>query len=180
MTIATNAGASIEVRPFSGQLEYERMIDYFLDADEAFLYGMGVEPSKLPVRSDWLASVLRDHARPNHEKDRAYLAWVHDGSVIGHSSINKITLGDQAFIHLHLWSVAHRRAGLGTVFFSLCAERFARDFSLRRLYCEPFAENPGPNHVLLKAGFRFVRRHRTIPGAINYEQDVNQYVRDFD
>jgi hypothetical protein len=32
--------------------------------------------------------------------------------------------------------------------------------------------------VLLKAGFRFIRRYRTVPGAINFEQDVNQYVLD--
>jgi hypothetical protein len=29
--------------------------------------------------------------------------------------------------------------------------------------------------VLEKLGFRFVRRYRTIPGVIAYEQDVNRY-----
>jgi RimJ/RimL family protein N-acetyltransferase len=95
---------------------------------------------------------------------------------IGHSSINKIQVGQEAFIHLHQWSQAHRRAGLGTRFFQLCVARFAEDFALKRLYCEPSADNPGPNRVLLKSGFRFVKRYRTIPGPINFEQDVNQYV----
>jgi hypothetical protein len=28
----------------------------------------------------------------------------------------------------------------------------------------------------MHSGFRFIKRYRTIPGAINFEQDVNQYV----
>ena len=155
------------------------MVDYFLNADEAFLQGMGVARSRLPAREDWISSALCDHDRPNHAKERAYLAWAYGGVPIGHSSINKIQVGEEAFIHLHLWSRAHRQAGIGTTFFQLSAVRFARDFSLKRLYCEPYAENPGPNRVLLKSGFRFIKRYRTIPGPLNFEQEVNLYVRDF-
>lgn len=155
------------------------MVDYFLGAEEAFLLGMGVDRSRLPSREDWIRAVLRDHDRPNHEKERAYLAWVLGGAPIGHSSINKIQVGAEAFIHLHVWSRAHRQAGLGSQFFQLSAARFARDFSLERLYCEPWAGNPGPNRTLLRSGFTFVKRYRTIPGPIALEQDVNQYVRHF-
>lgn len=122
---------------------------------------------------------LRAHDHPNAEKERGYLAWACDGIPIGHASINKIRFGEEAFIHLHLWSAPRRRAGLGTILFQLSAERFARDFELRRLYCEPYVENPGPNRVLPRAGFRFVKRYRTVPGPLNYEQDVDQYIRDF-
>jgi RimJ/RimL family protein N-acetyltransferase len=167
---------SIAVRPFAGRPEYERMVDYFLEAEDAFLIGMGVERSRLLPREEWIGAALADHDRPNDQKDRAYLAWVLDGVAIGHSSINKIQVGQEAFIHLHLWSPAHRQAGLGTRFFQLCAARFAEEFALKSLYCEPCADNPGPNHVLLKSGFRFVKRYRPIPGPINFEQDVNQYV----
>jgi RimJ/RimL family protein N-acetyltransferase len=139
---------------------------------------MGVARSRLPSREDWINSALRDHDRPNHEKERAYLAWIFRGVATGHSSINKIRVGDEAFIHLHLWAPVDRQAGLGTAFFQLSVLRFARDFSLKRLYCEPNAENVGPNRVLLKSDFRFVKRYRTVPGPINFEQDVNQYVRE--
>ena len=155
------------------------MVDYFLDADDAFLQRMGVARCRMPSREEWIGAVLRDHDRPNHEKDRAYLAWIHDGAAIGHSSINRIEVGEAAFIHLHLWVPRHRQAGLGTSFLELCATRFATDFSLKRLYCEPFAENPAPNRVLLKCGFAFTKRYRTVPGPLNFEQDVNQYVRHF-
>src|ERR1041385_7108208 len=138
----------VQVRPFAERDEYERMIDYFLTADDAALAAMGVDRSRFPSREEWLAAVVLDHARPREQKERGYLAWVYDGVVIGHSSINKIRFGEDAFIHLHLWERVRRRGGLGTVFFRLSAESFSRDFKLRRLYCEPYADNPAPNHVL--------------------------------
>lgn len=171
--------SAIEVRPFAGRAEYEQMVDYFLSADDEFLRGMGVARFQLPLREAWIRSVLRDHDRPIHQKERAYLAWIYDGVAIGHSSINKIQVGEETFIHLHVWLRARRLGGLGTTFFRLPFCRFAEDFSLKRLYCEPYTENPGPNRVLQKSGFRFVKRYRTIPGPINFEQDVNQYVRSF-
>jgi RimJ/RimL family protein N-acetyltransferase len=140
---------------------------------------MGVARSKLPSREEWISSALRDHDRPKHKKERAYLAWIFDGAAIGHSSINKIEVGEAAFIHLHLWFRERRAAGLGTRFFKLSVARFAEDFSLKRLYCEPFADNPAPNRALLKSGFLFVKRYRTVPGPMNFEQDVNQYVHYF-
>ena len=73
-----------------------------------------------------------------------------------------------------------RRAGLGTEFLRRSLGVFLRRFALRRLYCEPYAENPAPNRILVKAGFRFIRRYRTIPGLINSEQDVNRYVLETD
>jgi len=152
------------------------MVDYFLGADTAFLEAMGVDRRKLPARHEWIESALLDLGRAAHEKDRHYLAWLHDGTPVGHSSINKIKVGDEAFIHMHLWVGHLRQAGLGTRFFVASAARFMREFRLKRLYCEPYAENPAPNHVARKAGFRFIRRYRTIPGPINFEQDVNQYV----
>lgn len=36
------------------------------------------------------------------------------------------------------------------------------------------------NRVMPKSGFRFIKRYRTVPGPINFEQDVNRYVRVFD
>ena len=118
--------ASIDVRPFTGQDEYEQMVDYFLGADDVLLRGMGVDRAKFPSRQDWLASALVDHQRPNTETEHGYF-----------------------------------------------------DFALRRLYCEPYADNPGPNRVLRRSDFRLVKRYRTVPGPLNFEQDVNQYVRDF-
>ena len=165
----------IEVRPFSIREEYELMLDYFYKADEPFLRGMGVDRLKLPQRDKWLDALLVDHKKPDKERDRFYLVWIFRRQRVGHSSINNIIHGTEAFIHLHLWNSNLRKAGLGTEFVRRSANFFFDRFNLKKLVCEPWAENPAPNRVLEKLGFTFVRRYRTIPGIIAYEQDVNRY-----
>jgi [ribosomal protein S5]-alanine N-acetyltransferase len=165
----------IEVRPFSSAEEYEVMLDYFYNADDPFLRGMGVDRLKLPERHKWFDALLADHDKPDEERDRFYLVWIFRGKRVGHSSINKIVPGSEAFIHLHLWNSQLRRAGLGTEFVRRSAKFYFERFNLKKLICEPWAGNPAPNRVLEKLGFTFVKRYRTIPGVINYEQDVNRY-----
>ncbi len=168
-------GVEIDVRPFSSREEYELMVDYFHKADDSFLRGMGVDRFKLPERDKWLGALLVDHDKPDSERNRFYLVWIFRGRRIGHSSINKIIPGTEAFIHLHLWDSQLRRAGLGTEFVRRSAKFYFERFNLQKLVCEPSAENPAPNRVLEKLGFAFVRRYRTIPGFIAYEQYVNRY-----
>jgi RimJ/RimL family protein N-acetyltransferase len=165
----------IEVRPFSSREEYELMLDYFYKADDPFLRGMGVDRLKLPERDKWLEALLLDHEKTDGERDRFYLLWIFRGRRVGHSSINKIVPGTEAFIHLHLWKSQLRRAGLGTEFVRRSANFYFERFNLKKLVCEPSAGNPAPNRVLEKLGFTFIRRYRTIPGVIAYEQDVNRY-----
>jgi RimJ/RimL family protein N-acetyltransferase len=165
----------IEVRPFSSREEYDLMLDYFYKANDPFLRGMGVDRSKLPQRDKGLDALLADHEKPDKKRDRFYLVWIFRGRRVGHSSINKIVPGTEAFIHLHLWNSQSRRIGLGTEFVRRSANFYFERFNLKKLVCEPWAENLAPNRVLEKLGFAFVRRYRTIPGAIAYEQDVNRY-----
>jgi ribosomal-protein-alanine N-acetyltransferase len=153
----------IEVRPFSSREEYELMLDYFYKADQPFLHGMGVDCLKLPQRDKWLDALLVDHEKPDKERDRFYLVWTFRGQRVGHSSINKIVHGTEAFIHLHLWNSQLRRAGLGTEFKRRSAKFYFERFNLKKLVCEPWAENPAPKRVLEKLGFRFVKRYRTVP-----------------
>lgn len=152
------------------------MIGYFLGAEDAQLHAMGVDRGQLPSRGAWLEAALLDHKRPDTLKDRAYLAWDYQGTMVGHSSVNKIKFADAAYIHLHLWDRALRQSGLGTRFFQASVAHFQRVFGLRRLYCEPYAGNPAPNRVLQKSGFRLIKRYRTVPGPFNFEQEVNLYV----
>jgi hypothetical protein len=63
---------------------------------------MGVDRLKLPERDKWLDGLLADHEKPDRERDRFYLVWIFRGRRVGHSSINKIVIGTEAFIHLHL------------------------------------------------------------------------------
>jgi RimJ/RimL family protein N-acetyltransferase len=165
----------IEVRPFSRREEYEVMLDYFYKADDSFLRGMGVDRLKLPQRDKWLDALLADHDKPDEERDRFYLVWMFRGERVGHSSINKIVPGVEAYIHMHLWNSRLRRGGLGGEFVRQSAKFYFERFNLKKIICEPSAENVAPNRVLEKLGFAFVGRHRTVPGVIAYEQYVNRY-----
>src|SRR3979411_1816876 len=89
----------IAVRPFSSRAEYELMLDYFYKADDAFLRRMGVDRLKLPQRDKWLDALLVDHEKLDKERDRFYLAWIFRGQPVGHSSINRVVPGTEAFIH---------------------------------------------------------------------------------
>jgi len=171
---------TLDVRPLTSRPDYERVCDYFLTADPAYLRGMGVDATKLLPRDEWLARPLADHERPDRDKQLCYVGWYVDDELVGHSSINKIVYGVEAYIHLHLWRAESRRAGAGTELFRRSANYFRRRFELARLYCEPWAENPAPNRVLAKLGFRLDKRYRTVPGLNHFEQDVNRYVIDRD
>lgn len=166
---------SIEVRPFSSSGDYERVVDYFLNADGSYLRGMGVDPSLLPDKNSWLHQLVADLGRSDQEKQAYYVTWVYNGEAIGHSNINQIAFGEHAYVHLHMWRSDLRRAGLGTEFFRKSVATFIDRFRLKRLVCEPWAENPAPNRVLHKAGFQLVRKYRTVPGPIAAEQEVNRY-----
>src|SRR4051812_15775718 len=166
---------ALEVRPFSSVSEYEGMIDYFLRAEDAFLAGMGVARALLPTRDAWLRDVLADHQFSDLKKDRLYVGWFYQGRQIGHSSVNKIRFGNDAFFHLHMWRPDLRKSGFGHLLCEQSMKIYFDRLHLKTLWCEPYAENPAPNRTLMKLGFEFIKRYRTVPGKINFEQDVNLY-----
>ncbi len=165
----------LEVRPFHHQDDFAGMIDYFLGGEHSFLRGMGIEPSKMPTREQWLAAALEDAGRDDSAKERLYVAWLIDGSIAGHSSLSHIQFGKTGHCHLHVWVRNLRRSGAGRELLARSIDIYFERFQLEFLACEPYAENPGPNAVLPKLGFRFVRRYRTTPTSICFEQDVNRY-----
>ena len=62
----------------------------------------------------------------------------------------KISFGKEAAMHLHVWNQTYRVKGLGsTCVWKSLAFYFDR-FQLNTLYCEPNADNPGPNKTLKK------------------------------
>jgi RimJ/RimL family protein N-acetyltransferase len=89
--------------------------------------------------------------------------------------MNRIAYGEEGYAHLHLWDGSERGRGFGTVCMQASIDIYIQRFSLKRVISEPYAENPGPNKLLPKLGFVLIKRYRTTPGAINFEQDVNRW-----
>lgn len=53
---------------------------------------------------------------------------------------------------------------------------FFERLQLEKIYCEPFAENPGPNNTLIKLGFQLIEKYKGISSSICFEQWVNRYM----
>jgi len=166
---------NIDVRAFSSKRDYERVVDYFLNADDQFLAGMGVRRNKLPPRKAWVDRIAADLELDDREKQSFFVAWLYNGEAVGHSNINSIKFGHQAHMHLHIWKPELRRSGLGVEFLTKSIDIYFARFLLSKLICEPWSQNAAPNRCLGKAGFRFVRCYTTIPSPINIELQANRY-----
>jgi len=155
--------------------DLENIIDYFLKADRQFLHGMGVDPVKLPTKEKWLTLISSDHKQPIESKSLFYVIWLLDQVPIGHSNINKINFGEEAYMHLHMWRGDNRQKGIGLEFVKMSLPYYFNNFKLKNLYCEPYALNPAPNKTLKKLGFDLIKQYETIPGWIGFHQPVNKW-----
>ncbi|MEP7253055.1 MAG: GNAT family protein [Ginsengibacter sp.] len=149
------------------------IIDYWYDADDEFLVRLGVDVNKIPSRTSWHNMLLQQISQPYSKKKSYCIIWEVDSNPAGHSNVNKIIFGKEAYMHLHLWHADSRQKGNGTEFVKKTLPFFFNNLELKNLYCEPYALNPPPNKTLQKLGFDFVNEHVTIPGFLNFEQKVN-------
>lgn len=155
--------------------ELPLVVDYFLNASDGYLRGMGVDPSKLLERDDWIELLDADVHKPDADRAFFYLAWVEGDDLIGHCNINQIEFGQRAYMHLHVWSSTKRRHGVGRRLVRASLDLFMDRFKLQMLCCEPFADNPAPHRVLERVGFRDMGTRTCVPGWINFHQTVRTW-----
>jgi len=155
--------------------DFEKIIDYFLLADESDLLRMGVDRAKLPSKEKWVDILRENFELPLEQKKLFYIIWMIDGEAAGHSNINKIIFGEEAYMHLHMWKSSCRQSGIGVSFLKKTIPIYFETFHLKRLFCEPAAFNTAPNKTLPKLGFELIKTHETIPGWIAFPQQVNQW-----
>jgi RimJ/RimL family protein N-acetyltransferase len=161
-----------EMRPDEAPIR----IGYFHDATDDYLRMLGVDRALLPTREAWQAFYDEDCARPLAERLTYSVLWELDGEPVGFSSTDRIELGEQAFMHLHVLRPERRRVGLGSAFVRLSARHYFSVLGLRRLFCEPNAFNAAPNRAVQRAGFRYLFSHETTPGPINFFQVTTRWV----
>lgn len=170
-------GRELSVREIT-HADVPRIADYWQHATPDFLRGMGVDIQKMPTREQWLDMLAGQVNRPYADRQSYCLVWLLNGEPVGHSNVNKIIYGQEAYMHLHLWVDDVRKQGLGEAFVRLCIPHFIKNLQLKKLCCEPYAHNPGPNKTLQKLGFTHVKTHITTPGWLNFEQEVNLWELD--
>ncbi|MDC8004804.1 GNAT family protein [Aureisphaera galaxeae] len=165
---------SINVREIAHK-DIPSLVDYWMSSDPDFLVGMGVDLDKMPAK-ETLEKAFSEQIDTTYRDKQSYaLIWELDGKAIGHTNINQIQFGKRAHMHLHLWYGGNRKKGMGSTLVMKSLPFFFKNYELDELYCEPYALNPAPNKTLAKIGFEFVKTYETIPGSINFFQEVNQW-----
>lgn len=160
--------------------DIELITGYWLNADAAFLAGMGVDLNKMPTHDQWIEMLSGQLGVIYNEKKSYGIIWEEDGIQIGHCNVTPIIFGQEAFMHLHLWNGKLRKRGTGTELVKMSLHYFFKNLQLKRIFSEPYALNAAPNKTLPKAGFEFVKEYITTPGYLNFEQPVNRWELSYD
>ena len=169
----------LTVRPL-GREDLDGFITYFTRVSQADAERMGLAIDKVPsptqLRSDLEAMI----ATPLDRLRSFVLAWCLDGKTIGHSSLKDIVQGEFGSIHLHMWRADLRGRGYGPRLFCLSALDFYERFNLKRIICEPKADNPMANRLLQRIGFPLILTHVAAGSELAFVCALNRYeiVRD--
>ena len=118
----------------------------------------------------------RECALPIEHRNVLLVIWLSDDRPIGFSTADKIQLGEQASMHLHVTDPDRRRQGIGVECVRRSVDIYFERLKLKRLFCEPNAFNAPPNRTLQKAGFKYLKTHMTVPGPLNFHQAVTRWV----
>ena len=164
----------LTVRPLASE-DFRGYITYFTQPskEDAERMGLAIDrvPSATPLRSDLEAMI----ATPVEQLRSFVLAWCVDGRTIGHSSIKDIVPGEFGSIHLHMWRADLRGKGYGSRLFCLSVIDFYQRFNLKRIICEPKADNPMANHMLQKLGFPLILTHVAASSELSVVCELNRY-----
>lgn len=151
------------------------LMDYWYGLSDSQLVNLGVALDKFPVRAQFEENIREQLSLPVAKRQSFAMIWEINGKASGHNNINSIEPGLKAKMHLHLWRSELQKKGLGCELLKISIPAFFKNYDLQYLLCEPYAHNTAPNRVLEKLGFTFVKKYTTIPGSINFEQEVNQW-----
>ena len=169
-----NPTSSLSVREIQHS-DIELLSDYWFRSSPEFLIDMGVDLSKMPSREEW-KEMLNEQLAQSYEEKKSYcIIWLLDDEPIGHSNVNRIIFGEEAYMHLHIWKAGNRTKGLGLQFVKMTLPFFFQNMKLKKICCEPYALNPAPNRTMEKLGFEFIKEYITVPGFINFEQPVKRW-----
>jgi RimJ/RimL family protein N-acetyltransferase len=154
------------------------IIEYFHDATPEHLEMLGVDPTRLPPASQWQRLYQQMFDQPVEQRSSLLVSWFCDDRFLGFSTADKIRIGQQANMHLHITDASQRKQGIGVECVRLTVGLYFQRLELKQLYCEPNAFNTAPNRALQKAGFKYVKTHMTVPGPLNFHQAVNRWMID--
>lgn len=156
--------------------EAEIIVNYFYQSSPEHLEILGVDPTRLLPPEKWLAHYTHEYSQPIEKRRTFLVIWKFGDVPIGFSTADKIIYGKEAYMHLHILNPAQRNAGSGTACVKETVKIYFDALKLERLFCEPNAFNVAPNRTLQRAGFKYIKTHKTVPGPLNFHQAVTRWV----
>ena len=164
----------LTVRPLASE-DLDGYIAYFTRPSKTDAERMGLAIDRVPPATRLRSELEAMIAAPPDRLHSFALAWCVDGKTIGHSSLKDLVPGDFGSMHLHLWRADLRGKGYGAHLFCLSALDFYERFNLKRIICEPKADNPMANRMLKKIGFPLVMTHVAASSELSVVCDLNRY-----
>lgn len=164
----------LTVRPLAEE-DFDGFIAYFTRVSKADAERMGLAIDKVPSPAQLRSDLETMIATPVDRLRSFVLAWCVDGETIGHSSLKDILPGESGSIHLHMWRADLRGKGYGPRLFCLSALAFYERFNLKRIMCEPKADNPMANRMLQRIGFPLVLTHVAAGSELGVVCELNRY-----
>jgi RimJ/RimL family protein N-acetyltransferase len=143
---------TLSIRPLARE-DFDNFINYWRGLSQPELEHLGVASDRLPSAARMRFDLEAMLAASNDTLRTFVLAWCINGHAIGHSSLKDIVPAETGSMHLHMWCADLRGKGYGGYLFCLAAIDFYERFKLKRIICEPKADNPSPNRLLQKIGF---------------------------
>jgi len=166
--------ARLTVRPLASE-DLDGYIAYFTRPSRADAERMGLAIDRVPSATRMRSELDTMMAAPPDQLRSFVLAWCLDGKTIGHSSLKDIVPGEFGSIHLHMWRADLRGKGYGPRLFCLSVLDFYDRFNLKRIMCEPKADNPMANRMLQKIGFPLVLTHVAASSELSVICELNRY-----
>jgi RimJ/RimL family protein N-acetyltransferase len=162
------------IRPLATE-DLDGIIAYFTRPSKADAERMGLDIHRVPSATQLRADLNVMIGAPPDRLSSFVLAWCIDGTAIGHSSLKDIVPSDFGSMHLHMWRANLRGKGYGPRLFCLSALDFYERFNLKRIICEPKADNPMANRMLKKIGFPLILTHVAASSEISVVCELNRY-----
>jgi RimJ/RimL family protein N-acetyltransferase len=164
----------LTVRPLVSE-DFDGYIAYFTRVSKADAERMGLAIDKVPSPTQLRSDLETMIATPVDRLRSFVLAWCIDGKTIGHSSLKNIVPGESGSMHLHMWRADLRGRGHGPRLFCLSALDFYERFNLKRIMCEPKADNRMANPLLQKIGFPLVVTYVGASSELAFVCELNRY-----
>ena len=112
-------------------IDIEPLSDYWFKSDPSFLVEMGVDLSKMPTRTEWNQMLIEQLSQSYEEKKSYCIIWLIDEEPVGHSNVNRIIFGEEAYMHLHIWQAGNRTRGMGFQFVKMTLPYFFKNMQLK-------------------------------------------------